>query len=131
MPVIIKRRKKIVDTKPKKDTSGKLVGELAARYPNWKPTIKEFILRLRRNMLIHSYLYYKLDNQLVPDTLWQQWADELVEVQKDYGTDWDYYDEWFADWDGSTGYHLPSDGWVVSKSNFLMGISGEGKCNTR
>jgi len=124
MPVTIVRKKKVVDTSPK------LSGRLATLYPNWKPTVKEYILRLRRNMLVHSHLYYRLDNQLVPDDLWQRWADELAEVQKDYGTDWDYYDEFFADWDGSTGYHLPSDKWVVYKAAFLMNICGEGKCNT-
>ena len=73
-------------------------------------------------MLIHSHLYYKLDNPLIPDSLWQQSADELVTLQDEFGTEWDYYDEFFSDWDGSTGYHLPSDKWVCSKAQYLLSI---------
>ena len=109
MPVVIKRKSDI--PKPTKDLKG-----------NWNPTIKERILRLRRNMLIHSYLYYSLDKPLVSDELWQRWANELVDLQNIHGTDFDYYDNDFEDWDGSTGYHLPSDSWICSKGKYLINI---------
>jgi len=41
-------------------------------YGKWKPTVKEQVLRLRRNILIHSFIYYRLDGSLVSDELWQQ-----------------------------------------------------------
>lgn len=71
------------------------------------------ILHLRRILLVHSYLYYVLDDPVVPDDVWQSWANELAEINTDIG----FYDEAFKDWDGSTGYHLPfEDRWVISKA---------------
>lgn len=71
------------------------------------------IMHLRRLLLIHSYLYYVLDDPAVPDNVWQAWADELASINQDVG----FYDEAFKDWNGSTGYHLPfEDRWVISKA---------------
>lgn len=71
------------------------------------------IIHLRRILLVHSYLYYVLDDPIVPDDVWQAWADELAGINQDIG----FYDEAFKDWDGTTGYHLPfDDKWVVSKA---------------
>ena len=33
-------------------------------------------------MLVHSYLYYKLDNPIIDDDTWQKWANELAELQR-------------------------------------------------
>ena len=71
------------------------------------------IMHLRRLLLVYSYFYYVLDDQIVSDDVWQSWADELVSINKDIG----FYDEEFKDWDGSTIYHLPFlDKWIVSKA---------------
>lgn len=71
------------------------------------------ILHLRRILLVHSYLYYVLDDPVVPDDVWQSWANELAEINTDIG----FYDEAFKDWDGTTGYYLPfEDKWIVSKA---------------
>lgn len=68
---------------------------------------------LRRLLLVHSYLYYVLDDPIATDYAWQSWADELVAINEDVG----YYDEAFKDWDGTTGHHLPlDDRWVISKA---------------
>lgn len=70
-------------------------------------TVGERIKQRRYQMLIHSYLYYGLDEALVQDHQWQAWADELAALQQVYGASIGFYDEVFRDWDGSTGYHLP------------------------
>lgn len=60
-------------------------------------------------MLVHSYIYYELGESLVSDAKWQQWANELVQLQKDnpIAADKVIYAQDFKDFDGTTGYHLP------------------------
>lgn len=71
--------------------------------------LKNFVKRRRGQMLVHSYLYYEMDNPVISDELWQQWADELTLLQNKLpkGCKVCYYDDVFKDWDGSTGMHLP------------------------
>ena len=71
--------------------------------------IKVLIRRRRAQMLVHSFLYYQMDDPVISDDQWQVWADELAQLQKDYPKlcKIGYYDKDFADWDGSTGMHLP------------------------
>ena len=72
------------------------------------PRIQEFIHRRRRQLIIHSVIYYRMDDSIVSDYTWQEWANELRDVQnahpelKSIG----FHDELFAEWDGSTGMHL-------------------------
>ena len=70
--------------------------------------IAEKIQRRRYQMLVHSYIYYELDENLISDSLWSQWATELAELQRkypeiaksvEYSTD-------FVGWDGSSGAFL-------------------------
>lgn len=72
--------------------------------------IKTLIRRRRAQMLVHSYLYYHMDESIVSDDTWQKWANELTKLQNDNPKccKIKYYDSEFADWDGSTGMHLPS-----------------------
>lgn len=88
-------------------------------------TLSEKIRQRRTQMLVHSYLYYSLDENVVDDAKWQEWADELVSLQKtwkdlDMTKKIDFYDDVFADWDGSTGMHLPHDKWVVERAKYLL-----------
>ena len=46
-----------------------------------KQTIKEKIRQRRSQMLVHSFLYYKLDDPIIDDDKWQRWANELAELQ--------------------------------------------------
>jgi hypothetical protein len=70
--------------------------------------VRELIIRRRRQLAVHSFIYYQLNDSLVSDQQWQTWADELVELQAYFGTDAGFYDTVFKDWDASTGYHLPT-----------------------
>lgn len=72
-------------------------------------TARDEIIRYRRLMLVHSCIYYKLDDSLVSDHKWQEWADYLAWLQMAYGWQAGFYDQYFEDWDGSTGYHLPHE----------------------
>ena len=77
--------------------------------------------RLRRQMLVHSYIYYVLGDSLISDHDWQRRADRLTALQLEYPTTrLKLYDEVFKDWDGTTGIHLPVDHWVRKIANRLL-----------
>lgn len=74
-----------------------------------EPRAVAAIARRRRQMLIHSYLYYHMDAPIIDDDLWSKWAKQLAALQQKFG-DWiNFYDAAFADWTGSTGHRLPVD----------------------
>jgi hypothetical protein len=87
-----------------------------------KTQIKELIKRRRLQMLIHSCLYYELNESILSDDTWQKWADELQKLQEDNPDClvidcWDYE---FRDWDGATGAHLPHrHPWVYNKAKYI------------
>lgn len=83
------------------------------------------------NLLVHSYLYYKLDSPIVTDHKWQDAANELAKLQQGRDCRIDCYDEAFEDWDASTGYHLPFDSWVIEKANYLLGLHKKKKSQPR
>ena len=77
-----------------------------SRDSRYHQTPHERIQQLRICLAVHSYIYYELCDNLVSDDQWQRWAQELVEMQATYPDYTDDYDEYFDDWDGSTGFHL-------------------------
>lgn len=80
------------------------------------------IRQRRAQMLAHSYLYYWLDSPIISDHQWQAWADELAAMQKAHPGGVGFYDPEFADWDGSTGMHLPNDGSVAGAARHLLAL---------
>lgn len=76
-------------------------------------------------MLIHSHIYYEMDDNIVDDHTWQAWADELAQLQ-DENPDkckLGFFDEHFEGWNGSSGAFLPlRDPWVVNKARYIMGL---------
>ena len=59
-------------------------------------------------MLVHSYIYYELNENIVSDATWSKWAKELQELQERYpkeSAEVEEYDQ-FKDWDGSSGAFL-------------------------
>lgn len=76
-----------------------------------KQTVAEKIRQRRRQMLVHSFLYYELDSNIIDDYTWSKWGIELAELQKKYpkeSAEVEYADL-FSDWDGSSGAHLVYD----------------------
>lgn len=97
-----------------------------ANAPTMSMTIKEKIHRLRSKMLVHSYLYYELDAPIVSDEIWQRWANELALLQNNAPSlKLGFYDREFADWDGSTGMHLPRDHWTRSKAEHVAKLHAQ------
>lgn len=87
--------------------------------------IAEKIQQRRYQMLVHSYIYYEMNENIVSDNTWSTWAMELVELQTKYPhiAEKVIYAEDFADWDGSSGAFLtyankPN---IVNTANRLVG----------
>ena len=71
--------------------------------------VAELILRRRFQMMVHSYLYYDCNTNLISDREFDMWGRELVQLQTDYPdiAKQVEYAEAFEDWDATTGFHLP------------------------
>ena len=72
--------------------------------------VRSLILRRRLQILVHSCIYYELNDNIIPDSTWSAWAEELAKLQKQYpkiAERVDYAKE-FKDFDGSTGFNLPT-----------------------
>lgn len=71
--------------------------------------IVELIKRRRLQILVHSALYYTLNENVIDDHTYDKWSKELAELQRDYPQESKQapmYDD-FAEFDGSTGFDLP------------------------
>lgn len=90
---------------------------------NYTNPIASKILQRRLQILVHSYIYYELDMNIVSDEKWSKWAMELVKLQKEnqlVASKLPYAKE-FLDFDGSTGYHLPyKNKEIVEKAERLL-----------
>lgn len=83
--------------------------------------IKELINRRRRQILVHSCIYYRYNTSIITDKQFDTWARELVALQQTYPTlaaECVHHDA-FADFDGSTGFHLPTER-VIGKAAYLI-----------
>lgn len=84
--------------------------------------IIEKIQQRRRQMLVHSYLYYEENVNIVSDDTWSRWAKELAQLQKDYpkeSVEAEEYEQ-FKDWDGSSGAFLNFGENIKSVAKILL-----------
>lgn len=80
------------------------------------------IRQRRLQMLVHSFLYYRMDSNIISDFDFDHWGKELFELQRDYPAEnkaCDLYRE-FKDWTGASGYHLPQYEWVGEIAHRLL-----------
>lgn len=93
--------------------------------------VAELLNRRRRQILVHSIIYYKMDDNLISDSAWSAWATELEELRKKYpdiAAKVPYAEE-FKDFDHSTGMNLPlDDPWAVNKARQLLAMKDRGFC---
>lgn len=85
-------------------------------------TPAEEIKRLRLNVIIHSCLYYELNENIWDDITFDLKCKRLVELLREHPDAYsDRFDDFFKDWDGSSGYHFPHrDPWVYGKALMLL-----------
>lgn len=90
--------------------------------------IVELIKRRRLQTLVHSVVYYKLDEAIISDAEWTKRAKQLVELQRDYpeeSKEAPLFDM-FCDFDYSTGMNLvyKADDAAIGKARYLIAIRG-------
>lgn len=71
--------------------------------------IKELINRRRRQLTVHSFLYYQLNTNIISDITFDTWAKELADLQEAYpklSKEVPFAKE-FEGFDGSSGFDLP------------------------
>ena len=85
--------------------------------------IAEKIQQRRYQLLIHSCIYYHLNQNIISDKQWDEWARELRDLQNQYpniSKQITLY-EYFKDWDASTGAFLPiTNDWVIMLSKKVL-----------
>lgn len=90
--------------------------------------ISDRIQRLRLMLLVHSCIYYELNQNIISDKKWDELARELVKLQAEYpelAKEVIWYDA-FKDWDASTGAFLPlKDEWVMRKAQYVLKLYGK------
>ena len=85
--------------------------------------IKARIRQRRAQMLVHSCIYYELNDSVVSDDQWQKWADELEKLQRENpdSVKIGFFDWEFRDWTGTTGAHLNHrEPWVLAKAKYVL-----------
>ena len=91
--------------------------------------ITELITRRRRQLLVHSIIYYCMNDNIISDDQWAKWAIELEELQAKYpdiskkcprAKEFEHFDH-------STGYNLPlNDPYAINTARRLLWMKYEG-----
>lgn len=85
------------------------------------------INQLRREVLIHSIIYYEYDDNLIDDHEWMRMANELYNLQNEYPdiAKKCVYADAYENFDPCTGHNLPlNDPWAVGKALYLLELYG-------
>ena len=72
-------------------------------------TPQEYIDFLQRFILVHSYIYYELNNNVISDKFYDAKSKELVRLKNQYPDEWKssmYYEQFKDDYNGATGFTL-------------------------
>lgn len=72
-------------------------------------TLQEKINFLQRYIIVHSYIYYERDNNIISDREYDAKSRELVQYKNDYPELWknsEYYKQFGDDYTGATGFNL-------------------------
>lgn len=75
-------------------------------------TILEYIDYLQRYIILHSYIYYELNDNIISDKQYDEKARELVKYKNEYPDLWKqsmYYKQFGDDYTGATGFTLYHD----------------------
>lgn len=75
-------------------------------------TTLEYIDFLQRFIILHSYIYYELDANIISDKQYDEKAKELVKYKNEYPELWKqsmYYKQFGDEYNGATGFTLYHD----------------------
>ena len=71
-----------------------------------------FSLNVHDSLIVHSYLYYECDYNVISDKEYDRRAKNLAKVKEKYPVEWKnsmYYKQFGDDYNGSTGFTLYHD----------------------
>lgn len=71
--------------------------------------MQERINHLQRLIVLHSYIYYELDDNVISDHEYNELGHELAEYKQQYPDLWKnsmYYEQFGDEYDGSSGYDI-------------------------
>ena len=84
--------------------------------PHWKKheelSIQERIDFLQRFIIVHSYIYYELNNNVISDMEYDKASKELTSLKECFPEEWknsQYYKQFGDEYNGSTGFTLYHD----------------------
>lgn len=72
-------------------------------------SVQEYINFLQRGIIVHSYLYYELDSNVISDREFDKKSRELVTFKNTYPDLWEaseYHHIFGDEYTGATGFHL-------------------------
>lgn len=75
-------------------------------------SLQDYINWLQRFIIVHSYIYYECNNNVISDKEYDGFAKELVTYKNDYPEEWqnsEYFEQFGGGYDGSTGFTLYHD----------------------
>lgn len=86
--------------------------------------IIELINQRRRQMIVHSIIYYRYGTSVISDTQFDKLAKELVVLQEKYPQESKVaiYNEYFEDWDATTGFQLTDIPEMHAKAEYVMDL---------
>ena len=108
-----------------------MIGEPLAKIMKLMPAqnkeefIKALILRRRLQVWVHSMIYYNLNANIVSDSVWSRWAEDLECLQTMYPelAAQVAYADVFEGFDHSTGANLPTNNkHINSKAAYLLNV---------
>lgn len=93
--------------------------------------ILSLINRREHQLLVHSYIYYELDDSIIPDDQWSKWGFELGELRNKHPDIYERseYADAFRNFDGSTGFDLYSVYMrpeIINKALYLLKLNKKG-----
>ena len=77
-----------------------------------KISTQEYIDFLQRFIILHSYIYYELNSNVISDKQYDEKSKELVKYKNEYPELWKssmYYKQFGDDYNGATGFTLYHD----------------------
>ena len=72
-------------------------------------SVQDYIDFLQRFIIVHSYIYYELNNNVISDKYYDEKAKELTKLKTEYPELWKqsmYYEQFGDDYNGATGFTL-------------------------
>lgn len=91
-----------------------------------KLTTQEYIDFLQRFIILHSYIYYELNDNVISDKDYDARAKELVKYKNEYPDLWkssEYYKQFGDDYSGATGFTLYHD--LNEKQKLMIQVIAE------